>query len=96
MASRETGCIIVTEACRVNQPTPHVQFHIDSDPPSGAVLQWTAATSVLSQGHLQENHVHPRHPEVTLSFSELSGDIPQHDEVRANRDTVIDCFQQVV
>src|SRR5215204_1684227 len=28
MASRESGCITATEVYRVEQPTPHIQFHV--------------------------------------------------------------------
>jgi hypothetical protein len=96
MASRDTGCITVTDVYRVDEPTPHVQFHVLSDPPSGAVLQWIAASSVLAGGRQQENYGHPRHPEVSLSFRVLADDQPQYDEVRANRDTIVSCFQSVV
>jgi hypothetical protein len=89
MAFRDSGCLTVTEVYRVEQPTPHIQFHVLSDPPSGAVLQWTAASSILAGDRLQENYVHSRHPEVTLSFGILADDQPQHDEVRANRDAII-------
>ncbi len=96
MASRDTGCITMTDVSVVEQPTPHIQFHVLSDPPSGASLQWTAASAVLSGGQPKENYVHSRHPEVTLSFGILADDQPQRDEVRANRDAIIACFESVL
>jgi hypothetical protein len=89
MASRDTDCTTVTEVYRDEQPTPHIQFHVLSDSPSGAALQWTAASDALSGGKRKENYLHPRHPEVTLSFGVLADDQPQPDEVRTNRDAII-------
>jgi hypothetical protein len=40
--------------------------------------------------------IHPRHPEVALSFGELPDDHPQRDGIGANRDIIVRCFEQVM
>lgn len=93
MASRESGCVTVTDVFVIEEPTQHIQFHVHTDPPSGGTLTWSVATPRFPA--LTENHAHPRHPEVALIFAELTAEHPQHDQVRANRDVIITCFQMV-
>jgi hypothetical protein len=42
-----------------------------------------------------EFYAHPRHPEITLQFGELAGDLPERDAVGANRDAIAACFEDV-
>ena len=93
MASRETGCITVTEVAVVEWPTQHVQFHVHTDPPSGGSLIWTASAHRFT---LAETYAHPHASEVTLAFAELTPEHPQHDAVRANRDAIVSCFRAVL
>src|SRR5918996_4727184 len=86
MASRESGCVTVTEVFALDDPVPHVQFHVLSDPPSGGILTWTTAAPRFPASEL---YPHPRHGEVLLRFAELTSDHPQYDQVRANRDVII-------
>jgi hypothetical protein len=48
MVSRESGCVTVTEVFALDDPVPHVQFHVLSDPPSGGVLTGTPNRHLLS------------------------------------------------
>jgi hypothetical protein len=93
MASRETGCVTVTEVVVVEQPTQHIQFHMHTDPPSGGSLIWTASGHRFALG---ETYPHPRASEVSLAFAELADDHAQRDSVRANRDAIIGCFRAVL
>jgi hypothetical protein len=93
MASRESGCVTVTEVFALNDPAPHVQFHALSDPPSGGILTWTNA---VHRFPASEIYPHPRHGKVTLRFAELTTEHPQYEQVRANRDAIAACFQSVL
>jgi hypothetical protein len=41
MASRETGCVTLTEVFQLDDPIEHYQFHVHTDPPSGGSIGWT-------------------------------------------------------
>src|SRR4051794_19767727 len=88
-----TACVPVMELDPVDGRAPGVLFHVESDPPSGGWLGLTVNSLLLPVE--SEFYAHPRHREITLQFGELTDDQPQHDEVRANRDAIIACFQSV-
>jgi hypothetical protein len=93
MASRESGCVTVTEVYALHDPVPHVQFYVLSDPPSGGILTWTNAAHRFPASEI---YPHPRRGEVLLRFAELTTEHPQYEQVRANRDSIAACFQSVL
>jgi hypothetical protein len=94
MADRESGCLSEGEVSRVDAPSPHFQFSVQSDPPSGGWPGWTPSLERFPS--LEETYAHPRQPAVTLAFASLADDMPDHDAVRANREAIIGCFEQVL
>jgi hypothetical protein len=88
------ACVRVVEISPVGGRAPGVLFHVASDPPSGGWLGLTVHSLLMPIE--SEFYAHPRHPEITLQFGELAGDLPERDAVGANRDAIAACFEDVL
>src|SRR4051812_19289895 len=84
------GCVPIVAGTL--EPDGSVQFHVDTDPPSGGVLSWEMPDL---DGSVWEIYHQPQHPAVLLRFARRPDDAPQQAEVRANRDRIVSCFSEL-
>lgn len=81
------GCVpIVAGSVRLDGS---IEFHVDSDPPSGGTLTWAMPDLDETRWELYRQ---PQHPAVVLLFARRPDDAQQQAEVRANRDRIVSCF----